>query len=98
MPHLEANVLPVRNTAKVAVISAFCLLLSALSLRAATPSLTVGGASGAAGSAVTIPITFDPGTASVAGIQFNIVLPSALSSGTVTPGAIVTSAGKNVST
>ena len=51
------------------LISAFCTLLCLAPARAATPSLTVGSASGQAGTTVmNIPITFDPGTSSVAGI------------------------------
>jgi uncharacterized repeat protein (TIGR01451 family) len=70
----------------------------ASSALASAPSLTVGNVSGAAGTAVNLPLSFDPSTSSVAGIQFNLILPSALSSGTVTPGSIVTNAGKSVST
>src|SRR5690348_2505381 len=73
------------------------LFVAALS-QAATPSLTVTNGSGQTGTSVTIPINFDPGANSVAGLQFNITLPSGLSSGTVTLGAIPTAAGKSVST
>jgi hypothetical protein len=56
----------------------------------------VGSASGAAGATVSIPISFDPGPASVAGLQFNLTLPTGLSAGTVTGGPILTAAGKSV--
>ena len=64
---------------------------------AAAPSLTAGGASGQATTTVSLPISFDPGAASVAGLQFNLALPPSLSTGAVTAGAILTAAGKSVS-
>ena len=64
----------------------------------AAPTLTVGSSSGTAGTTVTLPITFDPTTASVAGMQFNLTLPAGLSTGTVTAGSILTAAAKSVST
>ncbi len=80
------------------LLSAVCILICLQPAQAADPTLTVGSASGTAGSAVTLPVSFDPGTASVAGIQFNLILPSALSAGTVSTGTIVTDAGKSVTT
>src|SRR5258706_10260694 len=61
---------------------------------AVTPSVTVGTASGPAGTAVNIPITFDPGVSAVAGVQFNLTLPSGVSTGPVTAGAGGATAGK----
>ena len=63
----------------------------------AAPSLTVGGASGQAATTVSLPISFDPGTSSVAGMQFNIIVPAGLSTGTITPGSILNTAVKSVS-
>ena len=70
--------------------------LGAVSVEAA-PTLTVGSASGQAGASVTLPVTFNPGTSSVASLQFSLTLPPGLSTGAITPGAILTSAGKSVS-
>ena len=77
-------------------LSAVVLLAAQAALRAATPSLILGSTSTAAGTLATIPITFDPGTASVASMQFNITLPSSLtaSTSTVVAGAILNNAGK----
>src|SRR5207245_2339105 len=60
------------------------------------PTLTVGSATGQAGTAITIPISFDPGPASVAGIQFNLTLPTGVSTMSVTDGPIVTAAAKSI--
>lgn len=59
-----------------------------------SPNLTGGSVSGQPGTTVSVPFTFDPTTASVAGIQFSLILPSGWSSGTVTSGAILNSAVK----
>ena len=85
---------------RIRAVALYALLFTLCGLTAAqaAPTLTVGSASGQAGTTVNLPITFDPTMASVAGIQFNLTLPSALSTGTVTPGAILTTAGKSVST
>ncbi|OGR82888.1 MAG: hypothetical protein A3J74_10480 [Elusimicrobia bacterium RIFCSPHIGHO2_02_FULL_57_9] len=63
----------------------------------AAPTLTVGIASGQAATTVSVPISFDPVTDSVAGIQFNLTLPASLSTGAVTAGAVLNAAGKSVS-
>ena len=80
-------------------IQAGWVLLSSLSAAsaAAAPSLTAGGVSGQAATTVSLPISFDPGAASVAGLQFNLTLPASLSTGAVTSGASLTAAGKSVS-
>src|SRR5258706_12195822 len=70
------------NIAGTLVLSAFCFLLSALSLEAA-PTLTVGSVSGQTGTSVTLPITFDPTTALVTAMQFDLTLPTGLSTGMV---------------
>ena len=64
----------------------------------AAPNLTVGTASGQSGTSVDLPITFDPTTASVAGLQFNVTLPTAVSTVSITPGAILNTAGKSITT
>ncbi|MEK7232864.1 MAG: cohesin domain-containing protein, partial [Elusimicrobiota bacterium] len=63
----------------------------------AAPSLTVGSVSGQAGATVTLPITFDPGTSSVASMQFNITVPAGLSTGPITLGPVLNTAVKSVS-
>ena len=69
-----------------------------LSVRAAqaAPTLKVGTVSGQAGTTVDIPITFDPGKASIACIEFDLTLPRGLSPGPVSAGEILTSAGKSL--
>src|SRR5438477_2000060 len=84
-----------RKTANAFLLSAFWVLISH-SAAHALPTLTVGATSGQAGTTVTLPVSFDPSTSSVAGIQFNLTLPASLSTGTVTAGPIVTAAGKSV--
>ncbi|MEK7234714.1 MAG: cohesin domain-containing protein [Elusimicrobiota bacterium] len=76
-----------------------CALLSSVLAASAwaAPALTVGTASGQAGTTVNLPISFDPGAASVLSMQFNLTLPPSLSTGTITPGAILAAAGKGVS-
>jgi len=86
-----------RKTAHAFILSAFWVLISHPTVQA-LPTLTVGVSSGQAGTTVNLPISFDPSTSSVAGIQFNLTLPASLSTGTVTPGAILSAASKSVST
>jgi hypothetical protein len=62
------------------------------------PTVGVGSTSGAAGAVVSLPISFDPSTASVAGLQFNLTLPASLSTTSVTAGSILNTAVKSVST
>src|SRR5258706_8627546 len=88
-----------RNALSLLAVSLGGLLLSAsLSPLWGAPTLTVGTISGQAGTVVNLPITFAPTTASVAGLQFNLTLPAGISTGTVTAGAILNTAGKSVST
>lgn len=61
----------------------------------AAPAVTVGNASGTAGAAVNIPVTFSPGTTAVATLQFDLSLPAALSYGSIATGAAATAAGKS---
>ncbi len=63
----------------------------------AAPSITVGSVSGQAGTTVSLPVTFDPTSAAVSGMQFRLTLPSGLTAGTVSAGPILTTAGKQVS-
>lgn len=77
----------------------FALLLSALCFAGtawALPTLTVGTVSGQAGTAVNLPVSFDPGEAAVTDVEFDLTLPTYVTPGTVTPGAILTSAGKSI--
>jgi hypothetical protein len=79
--------------------SIFALWMLCLAAAAqAAPTLAVGSGSGAAGTSVDIPITFNPTTDSVAGIQFSLTLPASVSTVSVTAGSAATSAGKSVST
>ena len=64
---------------------------------AAAPALTLGTASGQAGTTVNVPVTFDPTTNLVVGIQFDITVPAQLSTGSITAGPILTAAVKSVS-
>src|SRR5882724_4345107 len=75
------------QTATAFSLSAFCILLSALSLQAA-PNLTIGSTSGQAGTSVTIPVTLDPTGVSIAALQFSLTLPPGVSTGPVTIGSI----------
>src|SRR5438093_2919509 len=52
----------------------------------AAPTLSVGSVAGSAGTAVDLPVTFNPGTDSVASIQFDLTLPPSLSTLSVTAG------------
>jgi hypothetical protein len=61
------------------------------------PTLAAGAVSGQTGTTVNLPITFNPGSTSVAGLQFNLTLPAGLSAGTVAAGSVVTAAGKSIS-
>ncbi len=64
----------------------------------AAPTLNVGTVSGQAGSNVNVPISFNPTTDAVAGIQFNLTLPVNITTVSVTAGAVATAASKSVST
>lgn len=86
-----------RITILKSTLGAIALWAGLASLGQAAPNLTVGSASGAAGTTVSVPVTFDPTTNSVGGIQFTITLPAGVSSGTITPGAAVNNASKSVS-
>jgi hypothetical protein len=75
------------------------LTLTVTAPTSTTPTLSVGSASGNTGSSVNLPVTFNAGSAAVTGLQFNLTLPAGLSTGTITPGAIigVSAANKQVS-
>ena len=64
---------------------------------ATAPTLTIGKASGHAGSVVDLPVNFDSGTAPISAIQFNLTLPAMASISSVDPGEILVSSGKTVS-
>ena len=76
-----------------------CALLSSVLAASAwaAPTLTVGNASGQAGTAVNFPISFDPGAASVLSMQFSLTLPPSMSTGSIAPSSLLTAAGKGVS-
>jgi hypothetical protein len=80
---------------KVIVFFAGCILST--SAWAAAPVLTLGKISGHAGSVVDLPVNFDPGTAAVSGIQFNVTVPTNASITSVKAGDSSTAAGKSVS-
>ena len=67
---------------------------------AQTASLSVGSASGLAGSSVTIPVTFSPGSTGISTLQFDLSFSSYLTcanpSSDVTAGAAASAAGKSV--
>jgi hypothetical protein len=60
------------------------------------PTLSVGSATGAAGSNVNLPISFNTGSASIAGMQFSLTLPTSLTTISVTTGTILVNANKSV--
>lgn len=60
------------------------------------PNLAVGSSAAIAGNSLAIPISFNTGTAAVAGLQFDLPLPAGVTSGTVLAGAAATAAGKGV--
>jgi hypothetical protein len=84
------------NKQLVAVISAF-FLLGITGLAQAAPTLTVGISTGSAGTSVLLPITFNPGTSSVVGLQFTLTLATGLSlaSAAPIPGTILGSGASN---
>src|SRR6185503_1801378 len=61
------------------------------------PTLAGGTVSGAAGTTVNLPITFNTGSASVASMQFSLAIPAGMTPGTAVAGSILTNAGKSVS-
>jgi hypothetical protein len=64
----------------------------------AAPSLTVGKASGAAGTSVNVPIRLDPGSTPITGAQFDLVLPAGWSAGKIVASSETTAANKTVTT
>jgi hypothetical protein len=82
---------------KFAVVMLFSSLAFATSLHAA-PVLTLGNVSGEAGTEVSLPITFNPGGASIASAQFELTLPPSISTVSVTAGETLAAAGKTITT
>src|SRR5947208_3190888 len=80
---------------KILLFSLGCSLLAAWPAQAA-PRLMVGQASGKPGATLELPVSFDPGGASVSGVQFTLILPASLESATVKDGAASHDAGKSV--
>ena len=58
--------------------------------------MTAGAVSGQAGAAVNLSVSFDPGTASVSALQFDLTMPPGLNAGSAAAGAIVGAAGKSL--
>ncbi|MGB7624471.1 MAG: fibronectin type III domain-containing protein, partial [Terriglobia bacterium] len=80
------------------LIAGLCgqLLLSAPML-AQQPRVTVGTATGAAGTSVDLPVSFTAGATGVASMNFDLTLPTGLSYVSCTTGAAATAAGKSTS-
>ncbi len=81
---------------KSGVYALFIIFFASLAYGA--PSLTLGSASGAAGTQVQIPVTFDSGGASVTTFQFDVTLPPYISPISASAGPILNSSGKTVVT
>ena len=64
----------------------------------AAPTLTVGTASGPAGTVVDLSVTFNAGKASIASLQFDLAMPSALITESASAGEILKAASKNLGT
>jgi hypothetical protein len=79
---------------KGSLVFGFCLLGFWQPAQAAAPSLAGGTVNGTAGNLVSLPIIFNRGTAAISGIQFNLTLPAGLTAGSITPGDVLSSAGK----
>lgn len=81
-----------------AAVAGVALLTTFLStsLWAVTPSLTEGNASGAAGSIVNVPITYDPGTAQIPALSFTLAMPTSLSLVSFSTGSVVTAANASI--
>jgi hypothetical protein len=89
----------IENTKKTHLIFAVCSFIFALtvSASAAGPSLVLGKVTGYPDSVVDVPVHFDPGSAAVSGLQFNLTLPADLIVEAVQPSASLKEAGKSVS-
>jgi len=73
------------------------VLVALLPAQVFAQSLSVGSASGLAGTAVDLPVSFSPGATPVVTIQFDLTFPSSLSYVSTTTGAAATAAGKSAS-
>ncbi len=78
----------------ILLISALCSLLAVGA--SASPTLTVAKVSGRAGRTVRLPIALNPGSDSVASLQFSLILPPNVSTVSVTAGSLMTSSGKSI--
>jgi hypothetical protein len=63
----------------------------------AAPSLTMTGASGNAGTTVSIPVNFNPDTSTISLMQFGFTLPTGFRLVSFSTGAATTAAGKSLS-
>lgn len=64
---------------------------------AQTPVVSVGSTSGAAGTAVDLPVSFTSGATPVSTLQFDLTLPAGVSYVSVTTGVAAATAGKSAS-
>lgn len=69
---------------------------AASALMAAGPILSLGSVSGKAGAAVTLPVSFTPGSTGVAAFQFSIVLPNGWTITSAAPGPAASASSKIV--
>jgi hypothetical protein len=72
-------------------------LLISTAVWASGPTIAVGKVTGKAGSVVDLPITLDPGSASIAGIQFDLSMPANTSIESTVPGPELKAEGKTIS-
>src|SRR5581483_4614134 len=72
------------------------LTVAAISSAASSPSLAAGSSSGTPGTAVTMPISFVPGSTGVASLQCSISLPSGWSIASSSAGPAAANGGKTV--
>src|SRR5512141_2129140 len=82
------------NVRIIVCISFFVILFSAA---AAAQTIEVGSVAGMAGSAVSLPITLNCGSASISTVQFDLMFSSALTYVTTTTGSAASAAGKSAS-
>lgn len=82
-------------TARLAPLALLFALL--LSTPAIAQTLSAGSAAGAAGSGVVVPVTLNPGGASISTLQFDLTFSSAFSYASISAGPAATAAAKTVS-
>src|SRR2546422_7188638 len=86
------------NPYAIAFLTAVIWLLGFPSIASAAPPVVgVGSATGNAGAAVNLLVTFTPGSTAVSTLQFDLTFPSALSYVSVSTGSAATTVGKSAS-